>query len=169
VGTWTFMILWWMHQSATLNVFLGVRNLNEEFLPEHLHFLKSFLTKKPMNLLFPVSVTVSTIIAVTLVEKAVAPGAGAFRAVGFTLLATMMTLAVLEHWFLVLPLPAAALWRWGLASRAPSRAFDAEIVVGFLGRERPPCCGASWRRPTRRCAPWCWSTTSPLSAWTDRC
>ena len=133
VGTWTFMILWWMHQSAKLNVFLGVRNLNEQFLPDHLHFLKSFLTKKPMNLLFPVSVTVSTIIAVTLVEKAVAPGAGAFRAVGFTLLATMMTLAVLEHWFLVLPLPAAALWQWGLASRAPARAFDAEIVVGFLG------------------------------------
>ena len=37
------MVLWWMHQSAKLNVFFGVRNLNEEFLPEHLEFLKSFL------------------------------------------------------------------------------------------------------------------------------
>ncbi|MGI3777705.1 MAG: putative photosynthetic complex assembly protein PuhE, partial [Janthinobacterium lividum] len=42
VGMWTFMVLWWMHQSAKLNVFLGVRNLNEEFLPEHLQFLRSF-------------------------------------------------------------------------------------------------------------------------------
>ena len=28
-----------------------------------------------------------------------------------------MTLAILEHWFLVLPLPAAALWRWSLRLR----------------------------------------------------
>ena len=38
IGMWTFMVLWWMHQSAKLNVFFGVRNLNEEFLPEHLTF-----------------------------------------------------------------------------------------------------------------------------------
>ena len=44
-----------------------------------------------------------------------------------------MALAILEHWFLVLPLPAAALWNWGLKSRAPVQAFDAEIVAGFLG------------------------------------
>ena len=29
VGIWTFMVLWWMHMSAKLNVFLGVRNLND--------------------------------------------------------------------------------------------------------------------------------------------
>ena len=132
VGTWTFMILWWMHQSAKLNVFLGVRNLNEEFLPEHLAFLKGFLTKRPMNLLFPVSVTVSTVIAAVLVQKAIAAG-HAFDAAAFTLLATMMVLAILEHWFLVLPLPSAKLWSWGLASRGPARAFDVEIVAGFLG------------------------------------
>jgi hypothetical protein len=27
-------------------------------------------------------------------------------------------LAVLEHWFLVLPLPVAALWGWGTRARA---------------------------------------------------
>jgi putative photosynthetic complex assembly protein 2 len=133
IGCWTFMVLWWMHQSAKLNVFLGVRNLNEEFLPEHLDFLKSYLTKKPMNLLFPVSVTVSTVITVMLAEKALAADATAFEAAGYTFLAVMMTLAILEHWFLVLPLPAAALWHWGLASRTPAKSFDAEIVAGFLG------------------------------------
>ena len=46
VGTWTFLLLWWMHQSARLNVFLGVRNLNEEFLPDHLSFLRSFLNQR---------------------------------------------------------------------------------------------------------------------------
>ena len=36
VGTGTFLVLWVMRTSAKLNLFLGVRNLSEQFLPEHL-------------------------------------------------------------------------------------------------------------------------------------
>lgn len=120
VGTWTFMVLWWMRLSTKLNVFLGVPNLAEEFLPEHLQYLRHFFAKKPMNLLFPVSITASTVVTALVVQRAVAPDAGPFEAVGGTFLATLLGLAVLEHWFLVLPLPSAALWRWGLRSRRSS-------------------------------------------------
>jgi putative photosynthetic complex assembly protein 2 len=132
VGLWTFMVLWWMHQSAKLNVFFGVRNLNEEFLPEHLTFLKSFLKSKPMNLFFPISITVSMVIATILWQHAAAAPT-VFTRSADTFLATMMTLAILEHWFLVIPLPAGKLWQWGLASRKASKPFDVEIVAGFLG------------------------------------
>jgi putative photosynthetic complex assembly protein 2 len=132
IGMWTFMVLWWMHQSAKLNVFLGVRNLNEEFLPEHLAFLKSFLKRKPMNLLFPVSITISTVITTILIQRAISANS-VFIRTGEMFLGTMMALAILEHWFLVLPLPAGKLWQWGLASRKPAKAFDVEIVAGFLG------------------------------------
>lgn len=117
VGTWTFMVLWSMRVSAKLNVFLGVPNLTEEFLPEHLQYLKRYFTKKPMNLLFPISVTASTVVTVLLVQNAMAANASAFETPGFTFLATLMALAVLEHWFLVVPLPTAAVWGWGLRSR----------------------------------------------------
>jgi putative photosynthetic complex assembly protein 2 len=133
VGVWTFMILWWMHQSAKLNVFLGVRNLNEQFLPEHLAFLKGFLTKRPMNLLFPFSVTISTVINVWLVQAAMAPGNTDFQTAGFVFLSTLMALAVLEHWFLVLPMPSEKLWDWSMASRKITQPFDVDIAVGFLG------------------------------------
>jgi G3E family GTPase len=129
---WTFMVLWWMHQSAKLNVFFGVRNLNEEFLPEHLTFLKSFLNSKPMNLFFPISITISMVITTMLWEHA-AHATTVFARSADTFLATMMALAILEHWFLVIPLPAGKLWQWGLASRKPAKAFDVEIVAGFLG------------------------------------
>jgi putative photosynthetic complex assembly protein 2 len=132
VGLWTFVVLWWMHQSAKLNVLLGVRNLNAEFLPEHLDFLKSFLNQRPMNLLFPVSITVSTVIGALLIMWA-ADAATAFDRVGYTFMATMMVLAILEHWFLVLPLPAGRLWAWYLKARGPSRSFDVDVVAGFLG------------------------------------
>jgi putative photosynthetic complex assembly protein 2 len=132
IGMWTFMVLWWMHQSAKLNVFFGVRNLNEEFLPEHLTFLKGFLTSKPMNLFFPVSITISMVIA-TMLWEAAGHAPSQFVRAGDTFLATMMSLAILEHWFLVLPMPSAKLWHWGLASRKVTTAFAVEITAGFLG------------------------------------
>ena len=123
VGVWTYMILWGMRLSAKLNVFLGVRNLNEEFLPAHLAFLQSYLTRKWMNPLFPVSVLASTILAGVLVQRAAAPGADAFTTASYALLATMTVLALVEHWFLVLPLPFAQLWRWGMRSHRAARAL----------------------------------------------
>ena len=133
VGTWSFLVLWWMHQSAKLNVFFGVRNLNEEFLPEHLNFLKGFLTKKPMNNFFPFSVTISTVITAAVLAHAFAHGATPFQQVGLTFIGVFMAFAVLEHWMLVMPMPAGAIWAPGLKSRKAAKPFDAEVVVGFLG------------------------------------
>ena len=116
-GLWTFMILWVMRQSAKLNVFLGVRNLNEGFLPIHLKYLQTYFTRRAMNRLFPVSVIVSTIVAAMIWQAATVTGISAFDATALTFAATMLTLAVLEHWFMVLPLPFEVMWNWGLKSR----------------------------------------------------
>lgn len=117
VGLWTFVILWIMRISAKLNVYLGVPNLTEEFLPDHLTYLKTYFCRRPMNLLFPVSVTLSTLATAYLVLQATATGATPFEATAYTFLATLMALALIEHWFLVVPLPSAVLWSWGLSSR----------------------------------------------------
>ncbi len=122
VGLWTFVILWVMRLSAKLNVYFGVPNLTEEFLPQHLVYLKSYFCHRPMNLLFPISVTLSTVVTAFLVAMAAAPAASAFDTAGAALLASLMGLAVLEHWFLVIPIPSASLWTWGLSSRKTGRA-----------------------------------------------
>ena len=116
-GLWTYLLLWGMNLSARLNVFLGVRNVSEAFVPPHMEFLKSFLTQRPMNLLFPLSVTLGTTGTIFLVGK-VADTAEGPESIGFTLLATMMGLALVEHWMLVLPLPFEKLWNWTLPSRS---------------------------------------------------
>ncbi len=115
-GLYTFFILWWMHESARLNVFLGVRNLNEHFVPEHLEFLKGFMRRADMNLLFPVSVTVSTAVCV-LLGAAAAAAETDFERTSLVFLTAIMALAIIEHWFLMLPLPFEALWNWSLGSR----------------------------------------------------
>ena len=116
-GTWTFMLLWGMRLSAKLNLHFGVRNFSEEFLPPHLTYLKSFFRRRRMNLLFPLSVTAGSIVTTLLVQQVTATGNSEAETVACTLLATMSALAVIEHWFMVLPLPFNALWKWGLKSR----------------------------------------------------
>jgi putative photosynthetic complex assembly protein 2 len=116
-GLWTFAILWAMRQSAKLNVFLGVRNLSEEFLPKHLAYLQSYFRHARMNSLFPVAVALATWLAVLVWQAALAGDAGAYEATALTFAATLLSLAILEHWFMVLPLPAGALWAWGMRSR----------------------------------------------------
>jgi len=119
VGTWTFIILWWMRWSAKLNLFFGVPNLNEDWLPEHIRFLTSYLTKRPMNLLFPVSVSVATVIMSLLVDAALDLPSTGFAAVALMLTATLLALAILEHWFMVLPLADGVLWSWALDGDRP--------------------------------------------------
>lgn len=119
IAAWTMLVLWLMRWSAKLNVYLGVPNLNEDWLPAHLDFLKSFIAKRPMNLLFPISVTAATVAAVIIFQQALEPTRPAFEAAGLTLVATLLILAILEHWLLVLPLPDGALWGWS-KPRQPS-------------------------------------------------
>lgn len=117
VGLYTFLILWTMRTSAKLNLFFGVRNTGIEFLPNHLAYLQAFFGRRKINLLFPFSVTLATLVDGTLIHAALAPGATAADVAGYTLLAALLGLAVLEHWFMVLPLPVAALWKWSLRGR----------------------------------------------------
>lgn len=114
IGIAVYLVLWVMRLSAKLNVFLGVPNLAEEFLPRHLRHLKSYFKKAPMNVFFPLAVTAATLVLGIVVQFATAAEASAFVVVGWTLVATLLALAILEHWFLVLPLPDAALWSWAV-------------------------------------------------------
>ena len=138
VGTWTFMILWAMRQSAKLNLFLGVRNLSEDFLPLRLRYFETYFTRKPMNVLLPVSVIVATVVTTEVWQRATSAGTDSVAA-GYTFLGTLLALGILEHLFLVMPLPATALWRWGLRARDGDHGgrahveLPAPIVVANVG------------------------------------
>ena len=130
VGLWTFAVLWLMRASAKLNLFLGVRNLGLEFLPSHLSYLQFYFRKAPMNALFPFSVTLATGVTAWLVVGALEPSAGEATRVGQLLVATLLGLAVLEHWMLVIPWSPTALWRWALKSRERASRQDPPAPPG---------------------------------------
>jgi putative photosynthetic complex assembly protein 2 len=107
---WTYAILWIMHTSAKLNLFFGMPNFGEDMLPRRLAFLTSFMARRPMNPLFPISVSAGTAAATAFFLRAASGEARAFEVAGSAMLGALMSLAVLEHWFLVAPFDAGALW-----------------------------------------------------------
>lgn len=121
-AAWTFGALWCMRQSTKLNVFLGVRNLNESFLPAHLAYVHSYFRQRPMNRLFPVSVIAATAATLAVWQAALQAGNGRFDETALVFAAALLTLGVVEHWFLVVPMPNEWLWRWGLRSRQERQA-----------------------------------------------
>jgi putative photosynthetic complex assembly protein 2 len=136
VAVGTFLTLWWMHESARLNVFLGVPNRAEHFLPAHLAYLKSFFRHRDMNLLFPVSISVSTASLALIVQAALAQPADTPAAHALSLIGALMALAILEHWFLVIPLDASKLWNWSLTARGRHQPDRAEDTLRIPGHSR---------------------------------
>ena len=114
-GLWTFIILFFARISAKLNLFFGVPRIHVEFLPKPLAHVPSHFRVATLNWVFPFSVTALAFAVACWMERIYAAETAA-DAVGFTLLATLTALALLEHWLMILPLPDERLWRWMLPS-----------------------------------------------------
>ncbi len=116
VGLWTFAALWVLRQSAKINLFLGVPVTNDELMPDAVQFLKTYFNRKPVGAFFPISVTLATAILVIMIQRIVEVAVTPFDVVSLTLVSTLFALGVVEHWFMLLPLPALTLWGWGMRS-----------------------------------------------------
>ncbi len=114
MALWTFCLLWGMRTSAKLNLFLGVRNLSVDLLPERTRYMASHFKQAPCNWFFPFSIMASTALAGTLFA---AGQPGAFSGAGYTLLGALLCLGILEHLMLVLPGSLNWMWRWSLRAR----------------------------------------------------
>ena len=135
-----------MRLSAKLNLFLGVPFLNDDLLPERLGHLKSYFLRRPMNAFFPVAVTASTILATLLAAQAL-QAKTEFGATAFLLLATLVALAVLEHWFMVVPVPVRAIWEWSMGSRPDAQARPTVSSRLHELADEPPKRRPGWLAP----------------------
>jgi putative photosynthetic complex assembly protein 2 len=117
-GLWTFAVLFFARVSAKLNLFLGVPRINTEFLPRTLSHLASHFRRGGVTAFFPLSVSLLTFASYCWLARlwqVEDPG----QITGFALLSALTLLALLEHWFMVLPLPDQKLWRWMMPAPKP--------------------------------------------------
>lgn len=148
VGARTFLVLWIMRLSAKFNVYLGVRNLTTEFIPQHLRYLLSYFRKARLNPLMPVSIVAASIVVGLLFSESLAPGAASFVVVERTLVGTLLAMAVLEHLFLTLPVPDALLWRWAIrAGHGPGAPVAPDKAAPLLHPETCRLPSAAVRSP----------------------
>jgi putative photosynthetic complex assembly protein 2 len=123
VGLCTFGVLFMARLSAKLNLFLGVPNFSMEFFPDRLRYLTSYLRKSSGNALFPLSMVAGAVVIWIESRGISAATATPYRVVSQSLLLALTALAVLEHLFMVLPVPDTTLWRWALPA-SPDTARD---------------------------------------------
>jgi putative photosynthetic complex assembly protein 2 len=116
VGLWTFAALWVLRQSAKINLFLGVPVTNDELMPEAVQFLKTYFARRRVGAFFPISVTLATAVLVIMIQRIAEVAVTPFEVVSLTLVSTLFALGVVEHWFMLMPLPAITLWGWGMRS-----------------------------------------------------
>lgn len=147
IALWTYLILWVMRASSKLNLFFGVPVLNAEFLPTHLAHLASYFRQRPMNLLAPVSITLSSAATALLIAHALETGAGPHQVAGFALLAGLMALGVVEHWFMLIPLPLTSIWSWGLRGEATPPAAEAQPLAPVFKLVPRPAASIERRQP----------------------
>lgn len=130
----SFVVLWLMRWSTKMNIFFGVSNLHEEFWPERLRYLGSYVTAARGNLFFPLSIVLAAALAAWVGAPLWAGEPNAFEIAGAALVLTLLGLACLEHVFLMIPVPDAWLWRWGVGPGEPEERVSARASLAREGR-----------------------------------
>lgn len=129
VAAWTYGVLWLMRLSAKINLFLGVPNPPDAFLPAHLAYLGSYFRRRAMNPFMPVAMTAATIALVLFALPGFDAATDPFRRIAHLLPGTLLALGILEHWLMVLPIASTKLWEWGFASHRRGSATTAPEAV----------------------------------------
>jgi putative photosynthetic complex assembly protein 2 len=116
----TYLTLWLMRWSAKLNLYLGVSNFNEHWLPARNRYLLTYMRKRSMNALMPFSIGISGLVAAQLAMSAATTPEPA-QQLALSLVCTLLVLAIAEHIFLVVPLRDSALWQWAISAAGRAR------------------------------------------------
>ena len=107
----TLALLWLMRWSTKLNLFFGVRHFNSQWLPDNMRYITSYLRAGKNSCFMLFSTTLAaycTYLLFSYGQVAVEPA----TALSLFLIAWLAVLAVLEHFFLMVPMGETALWRW---------------------------------------------------------
>ena len=128
VALCTFALLWCMRASAKLNLFFGVPETGEQYLPRHLVYLGSYFKRGPLTAFFYVTVALACATWAWLVWQ-VADGSTAIST-GWVLLAALLGLAIVEHVIMAFPTPMQKLWGWAMSQGKTDVHRDVPVIPG---------------------------------------
>lgn len=115
-AAFAYGVLFVMRISAKLNLFFGVPNFSDDFMPARLAHLSSYFRRAPFTAAFPISLAIGAALCFACARAALAAEPGGAAQIGATLGFALAALALLEHLFMVAPVRDTLLWRWALAA-----------------------------------------------------
>ena len=142
VGLWTFVLLWVMRVSVKLSIYLGARHSLSAMMPARQAYLTTYFRTDRTTPFLPVAIALALAVFVWLCGMgAAAEGA---QAVGIALLATLLGLAIVEHVFLLLPLPDSVLWLWASPEEIDHKTKRGPAEDDRTGTKRVEGVASSW-------------------------
>ena len=112
VALCTFALLWCMRLSAKLNLFFGVPQVGEQYLPVHLRYIGSYFKSGRVSPFFFFTMALSVVVWSWMVWELLT-GAVIINT-GWVLLSSLLGLAIIEHVLMVFALPLQRLWGWAM-------------------------------------------------------
>jgi len=109
-----FLVMYAMRLSTKLNLFWGVRNHYDGFLPGPTSHLSSYFRRRGLTPLFAVTAALASALTVLAWQQALSIQPSWAQARD-AFVASLFTLSLLEHLLLVLPIRPERLWRVGSA------------------------------------------------------
>ena len=119
-AAWTFTVLWLMRWSAKLNLFLGVANFDPGLMPQRMRYMATYMQRKPINLLYPVSILLGLLIVLYGVHSVRQGLLAPHLAAGVVLTTSLAVLGLIEHILMMIPVRDSQLWRWAAAHSSDS-------------------------------------------------
>ncbi|MEY4675670.1 MAG: hypothetical protein RLZZ470_177 [Pseudomonadota bacterium] len=108
----TYALLWCMRLSAKLNLFFGVPQVGEQYLPAHLRYIGSYFKTGPISPFFYLTMLLSVGIWSWMVWSL--HSGEVMINTGWVLLSSLLGLAIVEHVLMVFALPLQRLWGWAM-------------------------------------------------------
>jgi len=142
VGLWTFTLLWVMRVSVKLSIYLGARHSLSDMMPARQAYLTTYFRTDRTTPFLPIAILLALGVFVWLC--ALGTAAEAPQAVGIALVATLLGLAIVEHVFLLLPLPDSVLWLWATPKETDRKTTRGPAGSDRTGTKRVEGGGVSW-------------------------
>ena len=114
IGLVTFAVLWVMRLSTKLILFLGAPHSLSEMMPQQISYMQTYFRTDRTTFLFPIFIAGALALLTTVLVSSI-NHSSEFATVSHTLIASFLVLAIIEHFFLIMPVRDSALWSWALA------------------------------------------------------
>lgn len=125
LGLGAVVVLWVMRISSKMVLFLGAPCADTTLLPRNVSYLASYFETRRTTPLFPLFVAVIAMLLCYGIWMTIT-SVTTFQSLSYAILSTIILLALIEHFFLVLPVREHRLWQWALPDVEKSHTESSE-------------------------------------------